>query len=137
MDPTTGTIRLKATFANTGHQLWPGAFLRVELGLTTNPSALVVPAVAVQTSQDGQYVYVVKPDRTVEMRPVTVDRQQGDEVVIASGVRAGETVVTDGHLRLTPGARVAERGEAAAKPAQAAGRAGTPAEGGARRQGGR
>jgi multidrug efflux system membrane fusion protein len=127
VDPTTGTIRLKATFANADRHLWPGAFVQVVLDLTTDPGALVVPAVAVQTSQDGQYVYVVKADRTVEMRPVRVDRQQGDEMVIASGVSAGETVVTDGHLRLTPGARVVERGESAG-----GGRAGTSAGRGAR-----
>ena len=69
VDPTTGTIRLKATFANANRHLWPGAFVQVVLDLTTDPNALVVPAVAVQTSQDGQYVYVVKEDRTVEMRP--------------------------------------------------------------------
>jgi multidrug efflux system membrane fusion protein len=121
VDPQTGTIRLKATFANAARQLWPGAFVQVALDLTTDPDALVVPAVAVQTSQDGQFVYVVKADRTVEMRPVKVDRQQGDEMVIASGVSAGETVVTDGHLRLTPGARVAERQRDASDGPAAAG----------------
>jgi multidrug efflux system membrane fusion protein len=65
-----------------------------------------VPAIAVQTSQQGQYVYVVKQDHTVEMRNVTVDRQQGDQAVIARGLSGGEEVVTDGQLRLTPGARV-------------------------------
>ncbi len=128
VDPTTGTIRLKATFANANRHLWPGAFVQVVLDLTTDPNALVVPAVAVQTSQDGQYVYVVKEDRTVEMRPVTVDRQQGDQVVIASGVSAGDIVVTDGHLRLTPGARVVERGEAAPDRGRAG--AGQRAQGG-------
>lgn len=137
VDPTTGTIRLKATFANAGRQLWPGAFVQVVLDLTTDPNALVVPAVAVQTSQDGQFVYVVKADRTAEMRPVKVDRQQGDESVIASGVTAGETVVTDGHLRLTPGARVSERGETPAGRGQAGSIAGKRAEGGASRQGNR
>ncbi len=129
VDPTTGTIRLKATFANADRHLWPGAFVQVVLDLTTDPNAVVVPAVAVQTSQDGQYVYVVKTDRTVEMRPVKVDRQQGDEMVIASGVSAGEIVVTDGHLRLTPGARVVERGDAAADRGQTGTRAGRGAQG--------
>lgn len=109
VDPTTGTIRLKGTFQNAGRQLWPGAFVQVTLELTMNPDALVVPATAVQASQDGQYVYVVKADQTVEMRPVKVDRQQGAETVIAEGVTAGEEVVTDGQLRLTPGARVTSR----------------------------
>jgi multidrug efflux system membrane fusion protein len=111
VDSTTGTIRLKGTFQNKERQLWPGAFVQVTLRLTNDPDALVVPAVAVQASQEGQYVYVVKPDKTVEMRPVTLERQQGDEAVIAKGLSAGEIVVTDGHLRLTPGAKVAQRGE--------------------------
>lgn len=112
VDATTGTIRLKGTFPNSGRQLWPGAFVQVTLQLTTDTNALVVPATAVQTSQDGQYVYVVKSDRTVDMRTVRSDRQVGDQVVIAEGVSAGEVVVTDGQLRLTPGARVSERGAA-------------------------
>ncbi len=111
IDPATATIRLKGTFPNGGQQLWPGSYVPVTLDLTTESNALVVPATAVQASQEGQFVYVVKPDRTVEMRPVKVDRQHGDQVVVASGVSAGEVVVTDGQLRLTPGARVSERGE--------------------------
>ena len=110
VDATTGTIRLRGTFPNTDAQLWPGAFVQVALDLTTQSDAIVVPSAAVQASQDGQYVYLVKADRTVEMRPVKVDRQRGDVVVIASGVSAGDIVVTDGHLCLTPGARVSERG---------------------------
>jgi membrane fusion protein, multidrug efflux system len=112
VDPTTGTIRLKGTFENRDRQLWPGVFVQVMLQLTTEAGALVVPATAVQASQEGQYVYVVKSDRTVEMRNVKVERQQGPEMVIAEGVAAGDEVVTDGHLRLTPGARVStgERG---------------------------
>lgn len=106
VDPTTGTIRLKGTFENRDRQLWPGVFVQVSLQLTADAGALVVPATAVQTSQDGQYVFVVKEDRTVEMRTVTAERQVGDEIVIAAGVKNGEEVVTDGHLRLTPGARV-------------------------------
>ena len=129
VDPTTGTIRLKGTFPNGDRQLWPGAFMQVTLQLTTDTDALVVPATAVQTSQDGQYVYVVKADRTVEMRTVRAERQQGDRVVIAEGVVAGEVVVTDGQLRLTPGARVSERGETGAGRGAAAGRSGSPADG--------
>jgi multidrug efflux system membrane fusion protein len=110
VDSATGTIRLKATFQNDGRQLWPGAFVQVTLNLTTDPDALVVPATAVQASQDGQYVYVVKSDRTVELRPIRIKRQQSGQVVVAGGVSAGEIVVTDGQLRLTPGARIAERG---------------------------
>jgi multidrug efflux system membrane fusion protein len=106
VDPTTATIRLKATFPNAGRELWPGLFVQVSLQLRSQQNAVVVPAVAVQPSQKGQYVYVVKHDRTVEMRAVSVDRQQGDEAVIGDGLKGGEEVVTDGQLRLTPGARV-------------------------------
>jgi multidrug efflux system membrane fusion protein len=113
VDPTTGTIKLKATFPNTSRTLWPGLFVQVALQLTTDPNAIVVPATAVQTSQQGQYVYVIKPDRTAELRSVQVDRQQGEEAIIAQGLSAGEEVVTDGHLRLTPGARVSVPGGSA------------------------
>jgi multidrug efflux system membrane fusion protein len=106
VDPTTGTIKLKATFPNRNRALWPGLFVQVQLTLKTDPAALVVPAVAVQTGQQGPFVYVVKADRTVEVRPVRLDRQVGNDAVIAQGLAAGEQVVTDGQLRLTPGARV-------------------------------
>jgi multidrug efflux system membrane fusion protein len=129
VDPTTGTIKLKATFPNTSHSLWPGLFVQVTLLLTTDRDALVVPATAVQESQQGTYVYVIKPDHTAEMRNVQVDRQQGEETVIAQGVTAGEEVVTDGHLRLVPGARVTTGAESGGR-----GRAGTG--GGRGRQGG-
>jgi multidrug efflux system membrane fusion protein len=115
VDPTTGTIRMKGTFGNEDHALWPGLFVQVTLVLRTDPAAIVIPSVAVQTSQSGQFVYVVKPDRTAEVRNITVERQQGDESVISQGLKPGEEVVTDGQLRLTAGARVATgtRGEAA------------------------
>jgi multidrug efflux system membrane fusion protein len=107
VDPTTGTIRMKGTFANADHALWPGLFVQVNLILRTDPNAIVVPSVAVQTSQSGQFVYVVKPDdRTAELRTIAVERQQGDESIISHGVRAGEEIVTDGQLRLNPGSRV-------------------------------
>jgi multidrug efflux system membrane fusion protein len=107
VDPTTGTIRMKGTFANADHALWPGLFVQVNLILRTDPNAIVVPSVAVQTSQSGQFVYVVKPDdRTAELRTVAVERQQGDESIISHGLKAGEEVVTDGQLRLNPGSRV-------------------------------
>jgi len=144
VDPTTGTIRLKGTFENRDRQLWPGVFVQVKLQLATNAGALVVPATAVQVSQDGQYVYVVKPDRTVDMRTVKVERQLGDEIIIADGVSAGDEVVTDGHLRLTPGARVSTgRGEAGREGGRGEGRRGDGARGdgargdGARGEGGR
>lgn len=106
VDPTTGTIKLKATFPNRNRTLWPGLFVQVELTLRTDPHALVVPAVAVQTGQQGQFVYVVKADRTVEVRSVRLERQVGSDAVIAQGLAPGEQVVTDGLLRLTPGAHV-------------------------------
>jgi len=112
VDATTGTIRLKGTFANADRKLWPGSFVRVTLNLTTSSDAIVIPATAVQASQDGQFVYVVTADKTVDMRKVTVERQQGGEIVIAEGIAAGDVVVTDGQLRLTPGARVMEGGAA-------------------------
>ena len=118
VDATTGTIRMKATFQNADHALWPGLFVQVTVVLRTDPNAVVVPSAAVQTSQTGQFVYVVKPDRTAEVRNVTVERQQGDDVVIARGISAGDEVVTDGQLRLTPGARVTTgtRGEGGGEP---------------------
>jgi membrane fusion protein, multidrug efflux system len=129
VDPTTGTIKLKATFPNTSRTLWPGLFVQVGLQLTTNPNAIVVPATAVQTSQQGQYVYVIKPDRTAELRNVQIDRQQGEETIIAQGLSAGEEVVTDGHLRLTPGARVTVPGESGEGGRRGAGAAGAGAGG--------
>jgi multidrug efflux system membrane fusion protein len=128
VDSTTGTIRLKGTFPNSDRQLWPGAFVQVTLQLTTNSNALVVPVTALQVSQDGQYVYVVKADRTVEMRMVRAERQQGDQVVIAAGVSAGEVVVTDGQLRLTPGASVSERGDTGRGRGPVGGRSGSQAK---------
>jgi multidrug efflux system membrane fusion protein len=109
VDPTSGTIKLKAVFDNPSRDLWPGQFVNVSLQLTTDPHAIVAPAAAVQASQNGQYVYVVKRDNTVELRNVTVERTAGPEAIIAKGVARGETVVTDGQLRLTPGVRVTVR----------------------------
>jgi len=106
VDPTSGTIKLKAIFDNSTRDLWPGQFVNVTMQLTTDPHAVVAPAAAVQASQNGQYVYVVKGDRTVELRNVSVERTAGADAIIAKGVKPGETVVTDGQLRLTPGARV-------------------------------
>jgi multidrug efflux system membrane fusion protein len=105
VDPTTGTIQLKATFANADSALWPGQFVDVALTLTTE-QAVVVPTQAVQAGQAGPFVFVVKADSTVESRPVKVGRRLAREVVIEQGVRAGERVVTDGQLRLVPGTRV-------------------------------
>ena len=106
VDPGTDTIRLKATFPNSDHRLWPGQFVEVTLVLSVEPHAIVAPASAIQPSQQGTFAYVVKADGTVEARPVTVARTEGTDSVIRSGLRAGETVVTDGQLQLTPGSRV-------------------------------
>ncbi len=106
IDSTTGTIKLKGTFANKEKKLWPGQFVNIVLTLTTQPDAVVVPSQAVQTGQEGQYVFVVKSDLTVESRPVVIGRIVDDETVVEKGLTSGERVVTDGHLRLYPGARV-------------------------------
>ncbi len=106
VDSTTGTILLKATFSNQNEALWPGEYVDVVLRLSTEAGAIVVPTQAVQTGQAGQYVYVVKSDLTVESRPVTVSRTHGAFAVVANGLQAGERVVTDGQLRLAPGAKV-------------------------------
>lgn len=106
VDPTTGTIRIKGSFPNERHQLWPGQFVNVVVTLTTDPTAVVVPTAAVQAGQQGSYVFVVKADKTVEMRPVEVARASADESVIQRGLKPGETVVTDGQLRLVPGTRI-------------------------------
>jgi len=105
-DPTTGTIRLKAEFANTDKALWPGQFVNVVLTLYEQKDAIVTPSAAIQSGPSGQYVYVVKPDQTVELRTIKVARSEGDDTVIASGLQAGEQVVTVGQLRLAPGSRV-------------------------------
>jgi multidrug efflux system membrane fusion protein len=117
VDPSTGTIQLKATFANDENALWPGQFVNVALTLTRQTGALVVPSQAVQSGQKGQYVFVVKADQTVEARPVVPGAPDGRDVVITSGLRAGEQVVTDGQLRLTPGAKVDVKPSAPAEPA--------------------
>jgi multidrug efflux system membrane fusion protein len=106
VDQTTGTIRLKATFENTDNRLWPGQFVDAVLTVTTQPNAILVPSQAVQTGQNGQFVFVVKPDKKVEMRVVSLGRTVGNEVALSSGVQAGEIVVTDGQSRLVPGAEV-------------------------------
>lgn len=110
VDQTTGTIKVKATFPNENRRLWPGQFLNVVVRLTTTARALVVPSTAVQTGPQGQYIYVVKADKTVDLRTVNVDRTAGDETIVKDGVAAGETVVTDGQLRLLPGNRVSIKG---------------------------
>jgi multidrug efflux system membrane fusion protein len=113
VDVTTGTITLKGTFANTDRKLWPGQYVRVTLRLTTQTNATTVPNEAVMTGQNGSYVYVVKPDRTVDTRNVMAGARVGQDMVIQSGLQPGETVVTEGQLRLAPGSRVVIRTPAA------------------------
>ncbi len=109
VDKTTGTIRLKALFANADNRLLPGQFLRVNLKLSETAGALVVPSKAVQTGINGEFAYVLKSDNTVELRPVKVARILDGQTVIGSGLNAEETVVTDGHILLTPGRSVEVR----------------------------
>jgi len=106
VDMTTGTIKLKGTFANKDRRLWPGQFVDVVLTLTTERDRVIVPSQAVQTGQQGQYVYVVKDDMTADLRVVTPGRIYQTWTIIDRGVAVGETVVTDGQLRLVPGTKV-------------------------------
>src|SRR5262249_14538668 len=143
VDQTTGTIRLKATFANEDRRLWPGQFANVELTLAVEKDAIVVPSQAIQSGQQGsQFVFVVKEDSSVESRRVVVKRTQGSEAIIGDGLRAGESVVVDGQGRLVPGTNVEVRRPEAPGPrpasttgAGARGRGGGPGEARARRRG--
>jgi multidrug efflux system membrane fusion protein len=117
VDQTTGTIRVKAVFKNEDRRLWPGQFVNVAVALTNDPNAIVVPSAAVQVGQQGPYAFVVKPDHSVELRTVEVERSNGQETVIKSGLKPSESVVTDGHLRLVAGSRVSIKGEDAQKVA--------------------
>jgi multidrug efflux system membrane fusion protein len=107
VDVSTDTIKLKATFDNVDHIMWPGQFARVTLRVATLPNATVVPSQAVQTSQDGEYVFVVTPASTAEQRPIVTGQRVDEEtVVVQKGLKAGETIVTEGQLRIEPGARI-------------------------------
>jgi multidrug efflux system membrane fusion protein len=106
VDKTTGTIQLKGKFANADRRLWPGQFVNVSLTLAVRRDAVLVPSRAIQTGQEGRYVFVIKPDLTAEMRPVTPGQSLGEDTVIEQGVQAGEQVVTDGQLGLVPGSKV-------------------------------
>lgn len=124
VDVSTGTILLKATFANADDRLTPGQFVNVSMTLSAIENALVVPTRAIQMNQNGSFVFVVKEDKTVDMQPVDVGPQAGDVTVLLKGARLGETVVTDGQLRLSPGAKVAPKGakQSDEKPAKKSGK---------------
>jgi multidrug efflux system membrane fusion protein len=105
-DASTGTIKLKAEFPNIDKSLWPGQFVDVVLTLTHQENAIVVPVTAVQNGPNGQYVFIVKPDHSVDLRDIKIARSEGDFAVMASGLQPGETVVTVGQLRLAPGMKI-------------------------------
>lgn len=106
IDTTTGTIQLKATFANDRDFLWPGQFVQVTLRVSQLDNAVTVPSAAIQSGQNGPYVYVIRPDKTAELRNIKPGPTMGSDTVILDGVSADELVVTDGQLRLAPNARV-------------------------------
>jgi membrane fusion protein, multidrug efflux system len=107
VDSSTGTIKLKGVFANSDRRLWPGQFVDAYLTLKTQSNALVIPSQAIQNGQQGQYVYVIKDDNTVEVRVVTTsEAQQAGQLIVQKGLTAGERIVTDGQLRLVPGSKV-------------------------------
>ncbi|MEA1652788.1 efflux RND transporter periplasmic adaptor subunit [Nitrospirillum sp. BR 11164] len=112
IDPTTGTVRLKAQFPNTDEHLWPGQFVNVKVLKQTQRGALTIPSAALQRGPNGLYAYVVKPDSTVEMRPIETAETTGDMVVVAKGLQAGERVTTSNAYRLQPGVKVTVAGEA-------------------------
>jgi membrane fusion protein, multidrug efflux system len=109
VDMTTGTIRLKAEFPNDDRGLWPGQFVEADLTLSEQKDALMIPSTAVQVGQDGSFVFVVGADGTAQVRPIVVDRMLGEETVVASGLTDGETVITDGQIRVVPGTKVAAK----------------------------
>jgi multidrug efflux system membrane fusion protein len=106
VDTATGTIKLKATFNNRDKRLWPGQFIDAVMTLTVRPDAVVVPSQAIQTGQKGLYVFVIKPDLTVESRPIVTSLTFEEKTVVEDGLQPGDQVVTDGQLRLVPGAKV-------------------------------
>jgi multidrug efflux system membrane fusion protein len=106
IDQTTGTIEMRATFPNEDRRLWPGQFVNVTITLGSDDSATVVPLSAVQNGQQGAFVFVVKTDNTVDLRPIQVARTAGGQAVVRTGLMPGETVVTEGQLRLVPGSHV-------------------------------
>jgi len=117
---TTGTVKLRATIPNEDRRFWPGRFVKVRLVLSTLPGAVLVPAAATQMSANGPFVYVVKADDTAELRPVQPGQRQDELVVITQGLQAGERVVVEGQLGVTPGGKVREVDPAAAPSGPAA-----------------
>ncbi|MFZ1910535.1 MAG: efflux RND transporter periplasmic adaptor subunit [Burkholderiales bacterium] len=109
VDQSTGTIKLRAQFDNHDLMLWPGQFVNVSVKLYEQHDALVVPSLAVQTGPEGEFVFVLKPDKTIEVRKVQIARTEGDLAVISAGLAKGETVITHGQLRLAPGVQVVVR----------------------------
>jgi multidrug efflux system membrane fusion protein len=110
VDRTTGTIKLKSEFKNGDRRLWPGQFINVALTLSTQSDAVVIPSEAVQVGQEGQHVFVVKPDNSVEVRPVVVARTTEGEAIIAKGLQPGEQIVREGQFLLGPESRIEIKG---------------------------
>ena len=110
INTSSGTIQLKAVFANPEHRLWPGQYINARLMLGESRAALVVPAGAIQRGPDGTFVYVVKPDHTVSVAPVQIARIQDDQAVLDSGLHSGDVVVTEGQSKLKPGSTVVDHG---------------------------
>jgi multidrug efflux system membrane fusion protein len=113
VDQTTGTIRIKGSFPNVDRRLWPGQFVNVVVTLKTDPAAVVAPTAAIQAGQQGDFAFVVKPDQTVDLRSVIVDRTSGADSIVKDGLKPGEIVITDGQLRLVAGSRVKVKSDAA------------------------
>jgi multidrug efflux system membrane fusion protein len=111
VDATTGTIKIKGSFPNADRRLWPGQFVNVVVTLTTD-IVIVVPTAAIQAGQQGDFAFVVKDDETVDLRQVTVERTSGAESVVKNGLKPGETVITDGQLRLVAGSHIKVKPEA-------------------------
>ena len=120
VDTTTGTVKLKATFTNKDRRLWPGEFVDSVLQLSVEKNAIVVPTRAVQSGQQGEYVYIVTPESTAESRPVKTSGTYQDVTIVASGLKPGERVIVGGHLRVAPNAKVVVQGAGPGVPAGAA-----------------
>lgn len=112
VDQTTGTIKIKGSFPNADRRLWPGQFVNVVVTLKTDPAAVVAPTAAIQAGQQGDFAFVVKPDQTVDLRSVIVDRTSGADSIVKDGLKPGEIVITDGQLRLVAGSRIKVKSDA-------------------------